>query len=396
MFRRMLAVGIALLCLVSGAASAQPAERSSKRMADAPDFKVDAKWPKALPNQWLVGQVAGVAVDRHDNIWIVQRPGSLTVDEAGAAQTPPRSECCHPAPSIMKFDKEGNLLSAWGGPADPGFLTERCTPALGCEWPTNEHGIFVDHNDNVWMGGNGAGNHVVLKFSADGTFLLQVGKLGLNGGSNDVKGAPNGTPLLGQPADIEVDAQYDEAYISDGYQNKRVLVVDANTGLYKRHWGAYGNVPSDDAPGAYVAGQTGAAQFRNPVHCVKITRDGYVYVCDRVNNRIQVFQRDGTYVREFYLDTATLGNGAAWDVDTSPNQRWLYNADGENNKVWVLERLFGTVGNTFGRNGRSAGQFHWIHNLATDSEGNIYTAEVDTGKRAQKFRQVKDRESDSK
>jgi sugar lactone lactonase YvrE len=170
-----------------------------------------------------------------------------------------------------------------------------------------------------------------------------------------------------------------------------VLVVDATTGLYKRHWGAYGNTPSDDAPGAYVAGQTGAQQFRNPVHCVKITRDGYVYVCDRVNNRIQVFHRNGTYVREFYLDTATLGNGSAWDLDTSPNQRWIYNADGENNKVWVLERLFGTVGDTFGRNGRSAGQFHWIHNLATDSEGNIYTAEVDTGKRAQKFRPVNDR-----
>lgn len=389
MFKTLLAQVAALVLFCVGTAfAAQPDHLPHKRIADAPDFKVDADWPKPLPNQWLIGQVAGIAVDGQDRIWIVQRPLSLTADEAGAAQEPPRSECCHPAPSIMQFDREGNLLRAWGGPSDPGFLTARCTPAIGCEWPTNEHGIFVDHNDNVWMAGNGAGNHVVLKFSADGTFLLQVGKLGVTGGSNDTAGAPNGTPLLGQPADVEVDPQSNEAYISDGYQNKRVLVVDADTGLYKRHWGAYGNVPSDAAPEPYQPGQTGASQFRNPVHCVKIASDGYVYVCDRVNNRIQVFQRNGTYVREFYLDTATLGNGSAWDVDTSPDERWLYNADGENNKVWILERLFGSVGDTFGRNGRSAGQFHWIHNLATDSAGNIYTAEVDTGKRAQKFKVV--------
>ena len=216
--------------------------------------KVDADWPKPLPNQWLLGQVAGVAVDRHDNIWIIQRPLTLTADEAGAAQTPPRSDCCKPAPSVMTFDRQGNLLQAWGGPADPGFLSTRCTSAKGCEWPTNEHGIFVDHNDNVWIGGNGQPNHQVLKFSRDGTFLLQIGKSGTTGGSNAIDGAPNGTPLLGQPADIEVDPLNNEAYIADGYQNKRVLVVNGNSGKYIRHWGAYGNTPSDDDPGPYVTG----------------------------------------------------------------------------------------------------------------------------------------------
>lgn len=358
---------------------------------DALQFKVDADWPKPLPNQWLLGQVAGVAVDRHDRIWIVQRPLSLTVDEAGAAQTPPRSECCKPAPSIMTFDRAGNLLQAWGGPADPGFLSTRCTPALGCEWPTNEHGIFVDHNDNVWIGGNGQPNHQVLKFSRDGTFLLQIGKSGVTAGSNNTDGAPNGTPLLGQPADIEVDPLNNEAYISDGYQNKRVLVVDGNTGKYKRHWGAYGAVPDDANPGPYVPGQAPARQFRNPVHCVKIANDGLVYVCDRVNNRIQVFRKDGTFVKEFFVATNTLGNGSTWDVDTSPDNRqtWLYNPDGENNKVWILNRQSGMIAGSFGRNGRYAGQFHWVHNLAVDSHGNIYTAEVDTGKRAQKFMPVK-------
>lgn len=356
------------------------------RHRDAPEFKVDHEWPKPLPNQWLLGQVAGIAVDRQDTIWLIQRPASLTPDEAGAVQVPPRSECCVPAPSVMQFDVRGNLLRAWGGAADPGFLTSRCTPAIGCEWPTNEHGIFVDHNDNVWIAGNGGGNHQVLKFTRDGTFLLQIGKAGLTGGSNATSGGLNGTPLLGQPADIEVDPTNNEAYIADGYQNKRVLVVDGQTGQYKRHWGAYGNVPNDANPGPYVPGAP-APQFRNPVHCVRITNDGLVYVCDRVNNRIQVFEKNGRYVKELFLDRGTLGNGSAWDVDVSPDnrQRWLYNADGENNKIWILERFSGLLGDTFGRNGRYAGQFHWVHNLAVDSRGNIYTAEVDTGKRAQKF-----------
>lgn len=361
-----------------------------RRSPDAPEFKVDADWPKPLPNQWLVGQVAGIAVDRHDTIWIIQRPSTLTADEAGAAQNPPRSECCFPAPSVMQFDRKGNLLRAWGGTADPNFLTNRCTPAMGCEWPQNEHGIFVDHSDNVWIAGNGGPDHQVLKFSADGTFLLQIGKAGVTGGSNATNGAPNGTPLLGRPADTEVDPATNELYIADGYLNKRVLVVDGNTGLYKRHWGAYGSVPVDVDPGPYVPGQPPAPQFRNPVHCVRITHDEFVYVCDRVNNRIQVFEKTGTFVEEFFVARNTLGNGSTWDVDTSPEhrQRWLYNADGENNKVWILERKVGAIADSFGRNGRNAGQFHWVHNLAVDSLGNIYTAEVDTGKRAQKFMPV--------
>lgn len=387
----VLAVGSVALLSVSSVtaqigAKANPSARFS-RMAEAPEFKVDHEWPKPLPNQWLLGQVAGVAVDRHDTIWIVQRPGSLTADEAGASQNPPRSDCCYPAPSVMRFHRDGRLLQAWGGTADPNFLSSRCTPAIGCEWPTNEHGIFVDHNDNVWIAGNGAGNHQVLKFSMDGTFLLQIGKAGTTGGSNATLGGLGGTPLLGQPADIEVDPETNEAYIADGYQNKRVLVVDAHTGRYKRHWGAYGSIPSDADPGPYVGGQFPAPQFRNPVHCVRITRDNLVYVCDRVNNRIQVFRKNGRFVREFFTDRATLGNGSVWDLDVSPDaaQRWLYNADGENNKIWVLQRSTGAYGDTFGQNGRYAGQFHWIHNLAVDSRGNIYTAEVDTGKRAQKF-----------
>ena len=185
----------------------------------------------------------------------------------------------------------------------------------------------------------------------------------------------------------EVDPLTNELYIADGYQNKRVLVVDASTGLYKRHWGAYGNVPNDANPGPYDPAAPLATQFRNPVHCVRIANDGLVYVCDRVNNRYQIFRKDGTFVREAFLERDTLGNGAMWDIDLSPDlaQSELYNADGENNKVWIFDRRTDRVMDSFGRNGRQAGQFHWVHNLAVDSRGNIYTAEVDTGKRAQKF-----------
>jgi DNA-binding beta-propeller fold protein YncE len=353
-----------------------------------PRFTVDASWPKALPNNWLVGQVAGVAVDRHDNIWIVQRQSTLTADEAGAEQSPPRSMCCNRAPAVLVFNRDGDLLKAWGGAADPGFLTTRCTPAMGCEWPANEHGIYVDQNDYVYIAGNGGQDHQVLKFTMDGSFIYQIGKAGMTAGSNDTSGAPNGTPLLGRPADMEVDPMTNELYIADGYGNKRVLVVDAQTGLYKRHWGAYGNVPDDTPPGAYDPNAPVATQFRNPVHCVRIANDGLVYVCDRVNDRYQVFQKDGTFVKEVFLARNTLGNGSMWDIDLSPDrsQTHLYNADGENNMVWIFDRKDGVVLSSFGRNGRSAGQFHWVHNLAVDSKGNIYTAEVDTGKRAQKFR----------
>jgi hypothetical protein len=343
-----------------------------------------------LPHSWLVGQVAGIAVDRNDRIWIIQRPSTLTADEAGAESTPPRSDCCRRAPSVMQFDAEGKLLRAWGGTADPGFVGPggKCDPAAGCEWPANEHGIFVDHNDYVYIAGNGGADHQVLKFSMDGTFLLQIGKAGMTGGSNNTNGAPNGTPLLGRPADVEVDPKTNELYIADGYLNHRIVVVDAATGLYKRHWGAYGQTTVDDTPlPAYQPNQPPDPNFRNPVHAVRITRDNLVYVADRVNDRIQVFQKSGAFVTEFFIERDTLGNGSVWDLDVSPDSRQscLFSPDGENNYVWTLLRDSGEILARFGRNGRSAGQFHWVHNLAVDSKGNIYTAEVDTGRRAQKF-----------
>lgn len=324
----------------------------------APRFVVDPFWPKPLPNRWLFGQVSGVAVDRHDHVWIMQRPKSLTEDERGAALSPPRSLCCVPAPPVMEFDAEGRLLQAWGG------------PGAGYDWPANEHGIFVDHQDHVWLAGNGEKDHHVLKFTRTGRFLLQIGKPGAGGGDGD-------TRHLGRPADVRVDPATNELYVADGYGNHRVIVFDATTGAYKRHWGANGRPP----------GEPGVKAFGNPVHCVRIATDGLVYVCDRRNNRIQVFRRDGAFVKEITLAPDTRGNGAVWDLDFSVDrgQTYLYAADGENNHVWMLQRDSGRVLSRLGRSGRQAGHFHWVHNLAVDSKGNLYTAEVETAKRAQKF-----------
>lgn len=420
MKRTLLGLAAALSAVVAalGIWQLQMGEAQADR-GDRPRFSVDPSWPKALPHKWLIGQVPGLAVDKDDNIWIVQRARTLTNDERGASTTdipvapipspPPLdgaarpqgaiADCCLPAPAVMQFDPKGNLLRAWGGPVDPG----KCLESEGCFWPNTEHGIYVDHNMNVWLGGQAGG--AVLKFSADGDFLLQIGRRQPPvRNSNDTTGGINGTPLLAQPADMEVDPHTNELYIADGYTNLRVIVVDAQTGMYKRHWGAYGQNPVNDTGniGPYIKNQPAAPHFRNPVHAVRITNDGLVYVADRVNDRIQVFDKKKAgavcqnptgasgvcgYVGEFFVERDTLLNGSTWDVDVSPDreQKFLYNADGSNQYIWTLNRKTGAIVGKFGRNGRSAGQFHWVHNMAVDSKGNMYTAEVDTGKRVQKF-----------
>lgn len=334
----------------------------------APSFRVDPFWPEPLPEGWILGQVAGVAVDDRDHVWIVHRQGSLTPQETGATRDPPWGECCVPAPPVIEFDPEGEVVQAWGGPGE------------GYDWPESEHGIFVDGEGNVWIGGNGPSDNQVLKFASDGRFLLQIGRAGETGGSND-------TTLLGRPADIFVDDGAGEVYVADGYGNRRVVVFDAATGAYRRHWGAYGERPEDADLGSYDPDAGPARQFRTPVHALQLTRDGLVYVADRPNNRIQVFRRDGTFVKEAFLAPRTLSMGSVWDLDVSPDPegRWLYVPDGTNNKLWILERETLEVVGSFGRGGRYAGNFMWVHNVAVDSRGDLYTGEVETGKRVQKF-----------
>ncbi|MGB7257376.1 MAG: hypothetical protein WBD48_04800 [Pseudolabrys sp.] len=338
---------------------------------DAPKFEVDASWPKALPNNWIMGQAAGVAVDAQDHIWVIQRPKTLTDDEKAASFNPPRAKCCKPAPPVLEFDQEGNLLKAWGGPGQ------------GYDWFENEHGINVDYKGFVWVGGNGNNDGQILKFTQDGKFVLQIGKPGPKLDSND-------TTKLGRPADTEVDPVANEVYVADGYGNHRIIVFDADTGAYKRHWGAYGKKPTDEKLAAYNPNGPAPQQFANPVHCVRIAKDGLVYVCDRQNDRVQVFHKDGSFVKEFFVEKNTLLQGSMWWLAIWPDakQSYLINADGANNEVRVLNRETGETLGSFGRSGRNAGQFHWVHNLAVDSKGNIYTTEVDNAKRAQKFRYV--------
>ncbi len=335
---------------------------------EAPMFEVDPLWPKPLPNHWILGSAIGVGVDSRDHVFIIHRGNGDERTEMGAAQDPPSSECCLPAPPILEFDPEGNLVNSWGGPAE------------GYTWPSSNHGITVDPKDNIWIGGNGPGDSHILKFTRDGTFLMEIGIPGQETNSNT-------TEHFGRVAKISFDATGDEAYVSDGYRNRRVVVLDANTGEFKRYWGAYGNTPDDADLGRYDPEAPLAQQFRTPVHCAEPSNDGLVYVCDRPNDRIQVFRTDGTFVTEKIIAPLTLGDGSTWDIAFSkdPAQRFMYLADGKNMKVYIMERESLEILTTFGDGGRQPGLFFAVHSIATDSRGNIFTTETYEGKRVQKF-----------
>jgi DNA-binding beta-propeller fold protein YncE len=340
----------------------------------APKFEVDLTWPKPLPNHWILGAAIGVSADAEDHIWIIHRPGSLEPGEVHATTNPPIAECCAPAPPILEFDQVGNLLRHWGG------------PGAGFDWPHANHGITIDYKGNVWIGGAnrtpeaGAQDDSVLKFTKDGKFLMQIGKPGQSKGSND-------TENLRQPAKTFIDPKTHELYVGDGYGNHRVIVFDADTGAYKRHWGAYGHKPDDANPGPYKPDDPPPQQFRNPVHCAQLSHDGLLYVCDRVNDRIQVFKPDGAFVKEAFIEKSTLGSGSVWDIAFSrdPQQKYLYVADGENDRVHIVDRESLEVLTSFGEGGRQPGEFYGVHSIATDSKGNIYTTETYRGQRVQRF-----------
>ena len=367
-------VALAAACADAGTQSAEMAMDMEGGDGMAPMFEVDPFWPKPLPNHWLLGATIGVAVDSRDHVYIVHRntPDQFAArTEVGLAQDPPLSECCAPAPPVLEFDPEGNLVNAWGGPQE----------GADYEWPTSNHGIVVDHMDNVWIGGNGGEDNHVVKFTREGEFLMQIGRSGMRENSMD-------TENFGRVAKIAFDAEANEAYMADGYLNKRVVVVDMDTGEFKRFWGAYGNEPDDSYEFMpYSPDIPPAQQFRGPVHCADPSRDGLVYVCDRASDRIQVFQKDGTYVDEVFIAPATLSQGSTWDVAFSPDadQTYLYVADGQNMKVYVVLRETMEVLYSFGDGGRQPGLFFAVHSIATDSQGNIFTTETYEGKRVQKF-----------
>jgi len=376
---------------IAGQTKSNAVSPRAKTANSAPRFVVDPFWPKPLPNHWVLGSVTGVAVDSRDHIWITHRGAdSLGNNEKGAILNPPTG-CCVPAPQVLEFDQAGNLVSHWGGPGQ------------GFDWPQSTGGITVDHKGNIWIAAAGqaetaarpAGTATaagarpaaapkpqdahVIKFSSNGKFLLQIGRAGKVEGSDSKTG-------LNRPAAVRVDAATNEVYIADGIGNHRVAVFDADTGAYKRHWGAYGEKPDDANSGAYDPATAPARQFRT-VSCAAVSRDGMVYVCDRQNNRIQVFQKDGKFTKEAFVSKETRGDGSVWDIAFSndPQQRFLFVADGHDKKVFVLRRDTLEVVSSFGEGGRMAGQFYGVGSIAVDSKGNVYTGETYEGKRVQKF-----------
>jgi DNA-binding beta-propeller fold protein YncE len=372
--KRNVAIGTGLLALLAALGLSQSvlqrtAAAQAKGGVQAPRFEVDPMWPKPLPNHWVYGNVIGVGVDTKDHIYIIHRgAGSLEPKEIYATTNPPSSECCVPAPPVVEFDAEGNFVRAWGG------------PGKGFEWPESNHGITPDSKGNLFIGGNGGQDGHILKFTQDGKFVKQFGFAYASAGSNDMF-------AFNKVAKVSLDEKANEAYVADGYGNHRVAVIDMDTGKIKRYWGAYGNKPDDTPLGNYNPEAPLAQQFRTPVHCAEPSNDGMVSVCDRPNDRIPVFTKEGKGVKETQVLKTTRGDGSVWDIAFSKDaaQKYFYLADGANEKIRVFDRASLTELTSFGDGGRQPGQFYAVHSIATDSKGNVYTTETYRGQRLQKF-----------
>lgn len=349
--------------LTGAAANAEDGAASANMQI--PQYELDTSWPKLpLPNNWALGRVTGIFVDTKNHLWMLQDV-AMFPNAVGGELASVVTKCCVPAPAVIEFDQQGNVVRSWGG------------PGAGYDWPSFPHGVYVDYKGNVWIAGaqtrtgqNGSPpDGMVLKFSADGKFLLQIGGRGPSKGSLD-------TTQLGGPSAVAVDPQSNEVFIADGYGNSRVIVFDADSGAFKRQWGAYGEPPTDDQIGRYDPSAPPARQFRL-VHCVRISNDGLVYVCDRLNDRLQIFKKDGTFVREHYYETATRGSGSVGNVSFWPDaDQSLLLMNDPGNVQWVLtRRASGEVLSRFGHFGMFAGQFHRTHQMEFDLNGAIYVSE---------------------
>ncbi len=347
-----------------------------------PIFEPDPTFPR-LPNNWVLGNVAGVAVDRQDNVWLIHRPRTVAADKTAA-------------PPVLEFDAAGKFLQAWGGDGE------------GFDWPDSEHNIFVDHKDHVWISGSSPGGQskttrsddMLLKFTTAGKFLMEVGGRNVSQGSRDPKS-------VNKPGDLFVSAKTNEVYLADGYGNRRVVVFDADTGAFKRMWGAFGNPPEDDATsggrgpsggpqGSSGRGATppvldtegpGSPRFASPVHGIAVSNDNLVYVADRSNRRMQVFTPEGKYVAQMFVNRSGPAPDSVSGIAFSPDrdQTFLYLADFGNSHIVVADRKKLEVLYQFGKRGVAPGEFQGLHHIAVDSKGNVYTAEVAPGARVQRF-----------
>lgn len=383
MIRRTLAGGALAAIVAAGLVALSPRLEAQSASGAFPAFEVDASWPK-LPNNWVLGQTPGIAVDRRDHVYLLHRPRTVAEELRGRA-----------APAVLEFDEKGAFVKAWGG------------PGTGFDWPDSEHGIFVDNNLNVWIGGSSPtsqsltrrSDDMLLKFSNDGKFLLQVGGPDKSKGNSD-------TASVNKPADAFVFSKTNEVFVADGYGNRRIIVFDANTGAFKRMWGGSGQPPIDPpppaprgtgpAPAPAAPGQCGTLLtstaaapevFTGPVHSVKVSNDGQVYVADRSSRRIQVFSLDGRYQKQGFINVGGPASNSVAGLALSPDaaQRFLYAADYGNSRILVLDRQSLNVLYQFGVYGTAPGQFRCPHHLTVDTKGNMYVVEVLPGNRAQRF-----------
>jgi len=400
----MLAAGVAgvLAILATGQAALHQniigsANAQAPGAIMVPVFRADGNWPKPLPNGWVIGSTIGLAVDTKDNVWIVHRPGTLAQKESYLTRH--EADCCTAAPDVLEFDQKGNLMHHFGQVA-------------GHDWPSSNHGVTVDKAGNVWLGANGAAqpgppagsaeqfaprrpatpgatpgaegggeagryhDSFILKFSQDGQFLGEIGTANGSRGSLDTENVRGVAQIRFLPDGTLVAA--------DGYGNHRVSEWDPVTMKLKRMWGAYGKPPSDDPIPHY---NPDSPQFGNPVHCAEPSGDGLIYVCDRTNNRIQVFKFDGSYVNQYPIEVDSRGDGSAWEIAFSRDaaQKYMYISDGTNEKIHVWDRASMKELYWFGGGGRQPGQFYAVHSIVTDSKGDIFTTETYEGKRVQKF-----------
>jgi WD40 repeat protein len=358
-------------------------------VAGAPVFRVDVSWLRNDAHfgdggNWVFGAIGGIAVDAtNSHIWVATRPATLGPNENFALKYPSMGDCCLPAPPILEFDEEGNFIQGWGGP-EPGtgwlvgglgileydakgnYILGRPRPGPGFDWWAGEQGISLDSHGNVWL----AGSNQVLKFTNHGKSVLEIGHAGKRGESDDAENPSQPTKALAY-------AKTDEVFVAD---NRRVIVFDANTGKFKRLWGAYGNRPDDSTPATRVFEGPAPQQF-NVVQTLAISNDQLIYVADSLNNRIQVFKPDGTFVKEaFVARDRRIPSGTVDDLAFSADdrQQFLYVAGGDNHIRILNRETLQTLG-SIGRLGVYPGQFYNLHAIAVDPKGNIYTGESHAG-----------------
>ncbi|MGH9357586.1 MAG: hypothetical protein ACRD1O_00230 [Terriglobia bacterium] len=338
---------------------ASKAQTHDAQAAAAPRFKVDPSWPKPLPNRWVTGEVGGTCVGAHDHVFIVNRDNLTSAEKQNAK----------PAPPVIEFDSEGNVVNSWG---NPDIL------------PGGPHGCFVDSDGNVWIAGKLDG--IVQKYTHDGSkLLLQIGtrgKFDTSDGTIDGASLNSSHTQLNEPAGIAVDPADGDIYVADGYGNRRIAVF-ARNGKFLRQWGRQGTLAEDKAGVGGV--------FLGNVHCVVLGNDGLVYVCDRLGDRVQVFTKMGKFVRNVFVNPAAgevIGRGTAWWLAFSPDkaQRFMYVADGGDEAIWVFDRATGKLLSRFGQPGHQAGEFTFLHTIAVDLQGNLIAGETIDGRRVQRFR----------